>query len=218
VPAGAAAVPAQIRVQIRAAADGAPDWAALSRRIHGCTACPELATSRTSVVVGQAPAGARLMLLGEAPGAEEDVRGEPFVGRAGQLLDRTLGQAGLSRQNVAVLNILKCRPPGNRRPSPVEVACCRGWLDRQVDLLAPALVVTLGTTAAAALLGRVPSLAAVRGRVHQVARAAGSPGPLSVLPTYHPSAALRFGPAGEPLRALRTDLELAARLVAVPTA
>ena len=211
-------VPAQSRRRIRAAAAAAPDWAALSALIRGCTACPELAASRTSVVVGQAPAGARLLLLGEAPGAEEDARGEPFVGRAGQLLDRSLDQAGLSRRDVAVLNILKCRPPGNRRPSPAEAACCRGWLDRQVDLLAPALVVTLGTTAAGALLGRVPSLAAVRGRVHQVARAAGGPQPLSVLPTYHPSAALRFGPAGEPLRALRADLELAAHLVAVPTA
>jgi DNA polymerase len=215
VPADAdGAVPAQIR----AAAAAAPDWAALSALIRGCTACPELAASRTSVVVGQAPAGARMLLLGEAPGAEEDARGEPFVGRAGQLLDRSLDQAGLSRRDVAVLNILKCRPPGNRRPSPAEAACCRGWLDRQVDLLAPALVVTLGTTAAGALLGRVPSLAAVRGRVHQVARAADGPQPLSVLPTYHPSAALRFGPAGEPLRALRSDLELAAHLVAVPTA
>jgi uracil-DNA glycosylase family 4 len=211
-------MPGHMPAHIRATAAAAPDWAALSRLVRGCTACPELAASRTSVVVGQAPAGARLLLLGEAPGAEEDARAEPFVGRAGQLLDRTLGEAGLSRRNVAVLNILKCRPPGNRRPSPAEVACCREWLDRQLELLVPALVVTLGTTAAAALLGRVPSLAAVRGRVHQVPHAAGRPGPLSVLPTYHPSAALRFGPAGEPLRALRADLELAASLAAVPTA
>lgn len=200
-------------VQIRTQATAASDWAALSERIRVCAACAELAASRTSVVVGQAPTGARLLLLGEAPGAEEDARGEPFVGRAGQLLDRTLDQAGLSRARVAVLNILKCRPPGNRRPSPDEVARCRGWLDRQLDLLAPSLVVTLGTTAAAALLGRVPSLASVRGRVHEVTRAGGA-APLRVLPTYHPSAALRFGPAGEPLRALRADLELAARLTA----
>lgn len=203
-------------VRIRAAAAGAADWAALSLRIRGCVACTELAATRTSVVVGQAPARARLLLLGEAPGAQEDARGEPFVGRAGQLLDRTLEEVGLSRESVAVLNILKCRPPGNRRPSPEEALRCRGWLDRQLDMLAPTLVVTLGTTAAAALLGRVPSLASVRGRVHEVIGP--GLGALSVLPTYHPSAALRFGPAGEPLRALRADLELAARLVAVPAA
>jgi DNA polymerase len=158
------------------------------------------------VVVGDAPAGARLVLVGEAPGAEEDRAGRPFVGRAGTLLDSLLAGAGLARDSVAVVNVLQCRPPGNRTPKPDEVARCRGWLTRKLELIDPELVVPLGLTATAWFLGRGVRLGQVRGSVHEVDGR-------RVLPTYHPSAAIRFGPAGEPLAALRADLGLAAKLL-----
>lgn len=206
--AGAADPAAQ--VVLREAASAA-DLDGVSRLARGCTACPELAATRTTVVVGEVPAGARVLLLGEAPGAAEDLSGQPFVGRSGQLLDRLLAEAGLDRAAVAVLNVLKCRPPGNRRPQPVEVHRCRGWLDRQVALLAPEVVCSLGLTATAEALGPGPRLRLgdVRGRLHPF-RGTGRP---VVVPTYHPSAAIRFGPAGSPLAALRADLAVVAGLV-----
>lgn len=178
------------------------DWADLSAAIRTCTACSELAASRNSVVVGQAPPVARLALVGEAPGAQEDAAGEPFVGRAGALLDGLLSEAGLARADIAVLNVLKCRPPGNRPPRSVELANCRPWLERQLDLVQPAVTVALGLSATRWFLGRTTTLGAVRGRAHVVRGRC-------VVPTYHPSAALRFGPAGAPLAALRADLAVA---------
>jgi DNA polymerase len=130
----------------------------------------------------------------------------PFVGRSGQLLDRLLADAGLSRTTVSVLNTVKCRPPGNRPPTAVESRRCRGWTERQLELLQPDLVVALGLSATRWFLGPT-TLSAVRGRVHDVDG-------WSVLPTYHPSAALRWGPAGEPERVLREDLATAARWAA----
>jgi DNA polymerase len=189
---------------VREAAERAGGWDELAAAARGCTACPELAATRTQVVVGAAPVGARLLVLGEAPGAQEDESGLPFVGRSGQLLDRLLEEAGGQRASTAVLNTIKCRPPGNRPPSRAETAHCRGWTERQLALAAPALVVTLGLSATRWFLGPTP-LGPVRGRVHE-ARG------YSVLPTYHPSAAIRNGPQGEPLRLLREDLALAVRL------
>lgn len=174
--------------------------------IRACTRCPELAATRTTVVVGDTPPGARLLVVGEAPGALEDETGRPFVGRSGQLLDRVLAEVGLPRPQVAVLNTVKCRPPGNRVPTREESSNCRPWTGAQLDVLQPDLVVTLGLTSATWFLGRT-TLAAVRGRVHEV-------GDRRVLPTYHPAAALRGGPNGEAMRLLREDLALAARLVA----
>jgi DNA polymerase len=179
------------------------DLASLSSAMLACSACAELASGRTSVVVGDFPAGAAVMLIGEAPGAQEDESGRPFVGRAGQLLDTLLGDAGLARGSVAVANVLKCRPPGNRTPTRAETGRCRGWLDRQVDLVDPAVVVTLGTTALAWALGPGNRLMDVRGRVHDWRGR-------RLVATYHPSAALRFGPNGAPRAALREDLGLAA--------
>ncbi len=181
-------------------------WTALSGEIRGCTRCPSLVATRTTVVVGTTSPGARLLVVGEAPGAQEDASGQPFVGRSGQLLDRLLAEAGLPRRQVSVLNTLKCRPPGNRVPTRVETANCRPWTEQQVVVLDPALVLTLGLSATRWWLGP-GTLGAVRGAVHDV-------GGRRVLPTYHPSAALRGGPAGEPLRLLREDLALAVRLVA----
>lgn len=177
----------------------------LADRIRACTRCPELVESRTTVVVGDTPFGARLLVVGEAPGAVEDQTGRPFVGRSGQLLDRLLEEVGLHRDDVAVLNTVKCRPPGNRVPTRQESSRCRPWTTEQLTELVPSLVVTLGLTSATWFLGRT-ALGQVRGRVHEVDGH-------RVLPTYHPAAALRGGPHGEPLRLLRTDLALAAELL-----
>jgi DNA polymerase len=183
-----------------------PEWVALSERIRGCTACAELAESRQKVVVGEAPPGARLLFVGEAPGASEDEQGLPFVGRAGQVLDAALEAAGVARGDVAVANVLKCRPPGNRRPAPDEITRCRGWLEAQLALIRPELVVPLGLTAIGWFLGsKKLVLREVRGRVHEVDQR-------RILPTYHPSGALRYGPNGEPMQALRADVAMAAVL------
>lgn len=195
-----------VALEVRRQADAALDWHDLSVQVRGCRACPELVAERTQVVVGDAPAGARLLLMGEAPGATEDQTGRPFVGRSGQLLDRLLTEVGVDRADVAVLNTAKCRPPGNRPPSTTESRRCRGWTERQLALLAPAVVVPLGLSATRWFLGPT-TLAAVRGRLHDVAGR-------QVLPTYHPSAALRWGPGGEPEQLLRADLAQAVALVA----
>ena len=191
---------------VRSAAAAAPDLAELGAAARSCTACPELVAERRQVVVGSTPPGARLLLLGEAPGAQEDETGLPFVGRSGQLLDELLLEAGGRREDVAVLNTLKCRPPGNRPPKPAESARCRGWAERQLEQVGQRVVVALGLSATRWFLGPTP-LGPVRGRVHEV-------GGMAVLPTYHPSAAIRFGPQGEPRRLLREDLALAVRLAA----
>ncbi len=188
--------------QVRAGARSAPGLAELARAVSGCVACPQL-RGRTTVVSGEFPDGARVLLVGEAPGAQEDLTGRPFVGKAGQLLDTLLAEAGLNRGGVAVANVLKCRPPGNRAPSRAEARRCRPWLDRQVELLDPAVVVTLGGTAAAWAFGPGARLTALRGRVHDWQGRA-------LVATYHPSAAIRFGPNGAPMAALRDDLALAA--------
>lgn len=178
----------------------------LADQIRSCTRCPELVATRTEVVVGDTPPGARLVVVGEAPGAQEDLTGRPFVGRSGQLLDRLLEEVGVPRPQVAVLNTVKCRPPANRVPTREESAHCRPWTALQLEELSPSVVVTLGLTSATWFLGRT-TLSAVRGRVHDT-------GTWRVLPTYHPAAALRSGPKGEPMRLLREDLALAAELVA----
>ncbi|MBW3640046.1 MAG: uracil-DNA glycosylase [Actinobacteria bacterium] len=186
---------------VRLAARATVDLPALAACARTCTACPELAATRTQVVPGVVPAGSRLLLLGEAPGASEDVAGLPFVGRSGQLLDLLLAEVGVARAHVAVLNTVQCRPPGNRPPARAESATCRPWAERQLELAAPSVVVSLGLSATRWFLGPT-SLSAVRGRLHDA-------GGYRVLPTFHPSAALRFGPGGEPRRLLREDLALA---------
>lgn len=186
-------------------------WRDLATEIGGCVACAELAQSRQRVVVGEPPtsAGCALALVGEAPGAAEDAAGRPFVGKAGQLLDQLLHDVALDRSEAAVLNVIKCRPPGNRTPKPDEIARCRPYLTRQLTLLRPRLVVALGLTAVTWFLGRT-TLAAARGRVHEVTVGDVE---LRVLATYHPSAAIRFGPNGAPLAALRDDLARVPKLL-----
>lgn len=196
--------PVALDVEARAAAS--PDLVELATANRSCIACNDLVAARNSVVVGDFPAGARLMLVGEAPGAQEDEAGRPFVGKAGGLLDELLAAAGLERRDLAVANVLKCRPPANRAPTRLEAGRCRGWLDRQVELVDPELVVTLGGTALAWAFGSGHRLRDMRGRVHEWRER-------RLLVTYHPSAAIRFGPAGEPMAALRADLQTAAGLL-----
>lgn len=184
-------------------------WDALTQRVRRCAACPELAASRTQVVPGVRPAPPQptdVLLVGEAPGAQEDALGVPFVGKSGQLLDRLLAEAGLPRERLAVANVLKCRPPANRKPRRAEVARCRPWLLRQIELIDPAVLVALGGTAAEWFFGPGARIAALREEPQTF-----DDRPLLV--TYHPSAAIRFGPAGAPLAALRADLAAAAELV-----
>jgi DNA polymerase len=179
----------------------------LATAAKGCLACAELVASRAKVVVGDLPRGAEVLLIGEAPGAQEDASGVPFVGKSGQLLDTLLAEAGMPRERVAVANVLKCRPPGNRKPRREEVGNCRPWLERQIDLLDPLVVCTLGGTAAEWALGGGVRIAALRGQRHTYR---GRP----LVVTYHPAAAIRFGPGGAPLAALREDLALVAGLAA----
>ena len=187
--------------EVARTAAAAPDWGSLATAARGCVACPELAATRQHVVVGDVPASGRprLVLVGEAPGATEDETGRPFVGKSGQLLDQLLAEAGLDRAQAAVLNIVKCRPPGNRTPKAPEVARCSGWLRRQLELLDAPVVVALGLSSAKWFLGPRTVLAAVRGRPHEVDGRA-------VWATYHPSAAIRFGPKGAPRAGLLADL------------
>jgi DNA polymerase len=188
-------------VEVHRIAAAAPDWAALAEVARSCVACPELASVRQHVVVGDVPVSGRprLVLVGEAPGATEDETGRPFVGKSGALLDLLMAEAGLSRSEAAVLNVVKCRPPANRTPRSAEVARCSGWLRRQLDLLDAPVVVALGLSAAKWFLGPRTVLAQVRGRPHEV-------GGRAVWATYHPSAALRFGPNGAPRAGLLADL------------
>jgi len=153
----------------------------------GCPRCPELAATRTTVVFGAGNADAELMFVGEAPGANEDREGRPFVGQAGQLLERLLGEIGLARADVFIANVLKCRPPGNRDPLPAEIENCQEYLWRQLELIEPAVVCTLGNFATKLLRGDPTGITRLRGRaeVRQL-------GPRSVrlYPLLHPAAAL----------------------------
>ena len=164
-----------------------PDWIELKPMVSGCTACG-LHKTRTQTVFGVGDENADWMLIGEAPGAEEDRLGEPFVGQAGKLLDNMLAAIGLKRgENVYIANVLKCRPPGNRNPEPEEVARCSPHLLRQIELVRPKLILAMGRFAAQTLLGTDASIASLRGRVHAYAGV-----PLIV--TYHPAYLLRTLP------------------------
>ncbi len=161
------------------------DWEALEARVKACTAC-DLHRTRTQVVFGVGNRNADWMIVGEAPGAEEDRRGEPFVGRAGQLLDAMLLAIGLRREEVYIANVLKCRPPNNRDPRPEEVEQCEPYLRRQVALVQPRLILAVGRIAAQNLLKTNAPLSRLRGRVHHYGE---SETPLVV--TYHPAYLLR---------------------------
>jgi DNA polymerase len=193
-------------VAVRAAADEAATWEDLRRVVSSCVACP-LSGGRTQVVFADGEAPADVMFVGEAPGFHEDRQGVPFVGVSGQLLTRLLAEVGIDRSQVVIANVLKCRPPGNRDPLPAEVDTCRWWLRRQVHLVDPAVICTLGNFATRWALGPSVSITRVRGQRFTVADR-------TVVPTFHPSAALRSGPEGAQMQALRADIATLAQVVA----
>ena len=160
------------------------EWPAFAADVEACTACG-LCRTRNKAVPGVGDRRAEWLFVGEAPGAEEDARGEPFVGQAGRLLDNMLAALGMQRgKNVYIANVLKCRPPGNRTPAPLEAEACRPYLDRQVALIGPKIIVALGKSAATTLLNVDATIASLRGRVH---RYQGVP----LVVTYHPAYLLR---------------------------
>ena len=168
-----------------------------------CTACKLADLGRTQVVFGMGDPGADLLFIGEGPGAEEDKQGLPFVGRSGKLLDKLLlEELGLTREAVYIANVVKCRPPGNRDPEPDEIATCRPWLERQLELVDPKVVVTLGKFSTQLLLDTKVGITKLRGREYRF-------GDAVLIPTVHPAYVLRGG--GEPMAQMRADLVRAKR-------
>ena len=186
---------------------------ALASEFHACRSCvrcPQLAETRTTVVYGAGNADADLMFVGEAPGANEDRQGLPFVGQAGKLLDELLGEVGLSRGDVFIANVLKCRPPGNRDPHPAEVDNCQGWLLRQVELVEPRVICTLGNFSTKLLRGDQTGITRVHGR--DEVRVMGLRA-VRLLPLFHPAAALY---TRSMLDTLRADFARIPELLALP--
>jgi uracil-DNA glycosylase len=165
------------------AAARAADLAALGEAAAGCTRC-RLAEGRTKVVFGAGNPAAELMFVGEGPGADEDRQGLPFVGAAGELLTRIIQAIEMTRDEVYIANVVKCRPPGNRDPQPDEVAACRGYLEKQIGLVRPRVLVALGKVAAQTLLGNDSPIGRIRGQWFQVQG-------IPTMVTYHPAALLR---------------------------
>lgn len=176
------------------------DWIALEEAVRDCTACG-LRAGCTQTVFGVGDRNARWMVIGEAPGADEDRQGEPFVGRAGQLLNSMLRAIGLMREQVYIANILKCRPPNNRDPRPEEAETCRPFLERQIALILPRIILAVGRIAAQNLLQTDSPIGRLRGQVHSL-------GSIPVVVTYHPAYLLRS--PGEKRKAW-SDLQLAVR-------
>ncbi len=179
---------------------------------RACTRCAELATTRTSVVFGSGNADAELMFVGEAPGANEDLQGLPFVGAAGKLLEKLLGEIGLSRAEVFIANVLKCRPPGNRDPQPGEIENCRPYLVRQIELIEPRVICTLGNFSTKLLRGQPDGITRVHGRPE--VRTIGTHS-ARLYPLFHPAAAL-YTPST--LETLRADFSRLPAVLALPPA
>jgi len=183
-----------------------PTLAELEREALVCTRCP-LAAGRTQVVFGVGNPTADLMFVGEAPGKEEDLKGEPFVGRSGKLLDKlVLEEMGLTRDQFYISNVLLCRPPNNRDPQPDEIASCRPYLEQRLDIIQPKVIVTLGNFATKLLLGTTDGITKVRGRTYRYRNS-------TLVPTFHPSAALQGG-GHEVLARMRADLVRAKQALA----
>lgn len=159
------------------------DMKALEEQVAGCTLC-RLFEGRNRLVFGAGNPASGILLVGEGPGANEDLQGLPFVGRAGELLDRILAAISLNRNSVYIANVVKCRPPGNRTPTPDEVEMCFPILERQIEVMKPGVIVALGASAASALLGSRQGIGVLRGTMHRH-------GEVPVIVTYHPAALLR---------------------------
>jgi DNA polymerase len=183
---------------------------AVYEQARACTKCPQLAAARTTVVFGAGNADADLMFVGEAPGANEDQQGLPFVGRAGKLLDRLLEEIGMRRRDVFVVNVLKCHPPGNRDPQPSEIDACQDYLLRQVELIEPRVVCTLGNFATKLLRADITGITRLHGCAE--VRTIG-PRAVRLYPLFHPAAAL-YTP--RMVETLREDFARIPELVALP--
>ena len=191
----------------------AADWTfdALREAALVCVKCPHLVRSRTQVVFGVGNPKAELMFIGEAPGADEDAQGEPFVGRAGQLLTKIIQAMGFRREDVYIANVLKCRPDmpsgasGNRKPTPEEMSTCLPWLEKQIDLIKPRVMVALGATAVEGLLGATTPLSKVRGRWLDFRG-------IPVMATYHPAYLLRNQSISEKRKVWEDMLQVLERL------
>jgi uracil-DNA glycosylase len=179
----------------------------LQRTASTCTKC-RLAGGRTQVVFGVGNPKADVMFIGEGPGYHEDKQGEPFVGAAGQLLTKLLGEIGLRREDVYIANVIKCRPPGNRDPLPDEIDSCKPYLDGQIQSIEPRLIVTLGNFATRFMLDRQVSISRVRGERFQIRGR-------SVIPTFHPAAILHGGgESSSQMAALRSDFQRIREVIA----
>jgi len=183
------------------------DWDTLTARVAKCTRCPELVANRTQTVFGVGDRSAPLMVIGEAPGQEEDKQGEPFVGRAGQLLNEMLRAIGFPRERVYIANVLKSRPPNNRDPKPEEAARCEPYLKRQVALIQPRLILSVGRVSAQNLLKTDTPIGKLRDRVHSYQG-------IPLVVTYHPAYLLR---SPQEKRKAWDDLKLALRTLREPT-
>jgi DNA polymerase len=179
---------------------------ALNEEVVACRKCTEIVCRRTQTVFGIGPLRPKLVMFGEAPGAEEDRAGEPFVGPAGQLLDRILVASGLARDQVYIMNTLKCRPPNNRTPTDIEMENCRPFFERQLDILQPEYIVCWGAVAARAILKTSDSIGRLRGRFHSYKQA-------KVMITYHPAYLLR---TPEAKRLTWEDMKMLMRELGIP--
>lgn len=191
-----------------ATGDAAATLVALRAEIGDCTRCTLHALGRRQVVFGSGNPEADLMFVGEAPGADEDVKGEPFVGRAGQLLTKIIEAIELQRSDVYIANVIKCRPPGNRNPEPAEVDTCSPFLLRQIQTIRPRVIVALGTFAAHMLLGSDAPISRLRGRVHEYRDG------IRLVPTFHPAYLLR---SPDKKREVWEDMKIVRGLLAEPT-
>ena len=188
--------------------DQAAQLAAIRQDVGPCTRCKLHMQGRKQIVFGVGNPNADLMFVGEAPGADEDVQGEPFVGRAGQLLTKIIESIGLQRSDVYIANVIKCRPPQNRNPEPDEVASCQPFLFQQIDAIQPRVIVALGTFAAQALLGSVVPISRLRGQLHDFR------GGAKLIPTFHPAFLLR---SPDRKRDVWEDMKKVRELLARPT-
>ena len=195
---------------MQSAADRREALKAVYEQARGCEKCPQLAATRTTVVFGAGNADADLMFVGEAPGANEDKQGLPFVGSAGKLLEKLLGEIGLARADVFIANVLKCRPPGNRDPHPTEIEACQDYLWRQIDLIQPRVLCTLGNFSTKLLRGDPTGITRLHGSAE--VRIIG-PRAVRLYPIYHPAAAL-YTPSM--LDTLRADFARIPGLLAQP--
>ncbi len=179
----------QPKIDTAAVAEAAKELEKIADETRQCRKC-DLGSLRTNAVPGEGNSKARIVFVGEGPGADEDAQGRPFVGRAGKLLDKVIEACGLKRSDVFICNILKCRPPDNRDPRPEEIISCLPYLQRQIEIIEPEIIVALGAHAARTLLNTNKSIGQLRGQFHEYYAGLGRP-PIKLMPTYHTAYLLR---------------------------